>query len=594
MYIKKQVFYKNVLPLLLAFLGAAVFFVSYNNYLLDKTLANLRVSLKRLDVDRSPEIARSVREILDDTFIMEVARKDLDAATLAKIEFSSQIVTKVSEGAEDILLEDAVDFLQDIIAKRQQQRSPFLNTLDTVLTNLNPRQREANKNAIEAEIRQRKQRLGRYQGEQLQKEYLELARLYVTLKEWDEALYHLNKVETIDATSMTAKEALFYAGIVHKFTGNYAQAKDLFQEVKDELAGELGALSYFEEGDALYRMGDIDAATRVFEEAFKKNPELEVAQIAQFRAGYIKIYDLGRVKTFDEAFARTPFLSLHKLADFKAGDIIDFYNLDEEADLRDSFLSLSQVAPDSKIVPGIARAYRNRGFALARQGYNLSRQGRYTEATGRFIFSEEQFNLALEVEKKDALSLSGKSIALLYLKNQEEALKVARAARQLAPDNPIVVANSGFIYAELQMFDEAIEEYKYALRLSPHSSVLNYNLGTLYLLKGKLQAGTDYLKKAQLLDPNLVSAHNNLGYIYWQEKRFQEAKIAFEKGISIQQDYVEGRYNLGALLFSLERYDEARKHFLKVKQLQSTYRKTDWFLEQISKLERSMGFDDYD
>ena len=65
-----------------AFLAAGVFFIGYNNYLLDKTLSNLKVSLKQLDKEKGQRIAESVRDILDDTFIMEIARKDLDASTL--------------------------------------------------------------------------------------------------------------------------------------------------------------------------------------------------------------------------------------------------------------------------------------------------------------------------------------------------------------------------------------------------------------------------------------------------------------------------------------------------------------------------------
>jgi tetratricopeptide (TPR) repeat protein len=584
---QKQIFLKNILPLLGAFLGATVFFIGYNNYLLDKTLANLKVSLKQLDTEKGREVAKLVGDILDDTFIMEIAKEEIDAVTLAKIEFSSQIVNKVSQGEDEAMLSDAIDFLSSIIERKSKGRSPFLNTLDNVLTNLNPKAREESKRTLERKIDQLKNDVKNKEGAEAQKVHLEIARTYVLTRDWKQALYHIDEVVKIDSESSIAKEALFYSGVVHKLNGDYFQAKEIFNQVKNDLTGELSALSYFEEGDSLYRMGQLEEATNVFEEAFRMNPKLEVAQIAQFRAGYIKIYDLERIKSFDEAFAGKPSIAFDKIADFEAGDIIEFYDLKEERNIRENFLTLAKQEPQSQIIPEISRAYRNRGFALAKQGHSLMRQGRYAEATGRFIFSEEQFNLALEIEKDDPISHSGKSISLLHLRNKEAALSEALRAKTLGPDVPLVLANLGYVYSQLQMFSEAFEEYNNAYALNPESGSLNYNIGTLYLIQGDYKKALEYLVKAQMINPDFAPTQNNIGYVYSKEKRYQDAKVAFERSTYIQEDNIESHYNLGVLLFALERYDDARVQFTRVRGLRSVYRRTEWFLDEISIRERS-------
>ncbi|UCG34884.1 MAG: hypothetical protein JSW17_05170 [Candidatus Omnitrophota bacterium] len=94
---KKKIFLKNILPLIITCVAALIFFLSYNHYLLDKTLANLKISLKELEAADNLELARAVKGILDDTFIMEVAKEELDVASLAKMEFSGQIVGTMTD-----------------------------------------------------------------------------------------------------------------------------------------------------------------------------------------------------------------------------------------------------------------------------------------------------------------------------------------------------------------------------------------------------------------------------------------------------------------------------------------------------------------
>lgn len=574
---EQKIILKSVLPIAIAFISAFIFFVSYNRYLLDKTLANLKISLKKLEKIQDPEVRNTIKAILDDTFLMEVAREEIDPTILAKLEFSNQIIVKMTKKGQ---LEDALYFIQDLIKKKEEGRAPILQILDAIALNLNPSKREENIGVVRAKIRTIKRELKLYKGNKLQEKYFGIARLYVLAKEWDEAISYLQKIIEIEANNGIAKKAFFYLGLVHKFKGNFQQAREIFSKVKDDLKGELRALSYFEEGDSLYRMGKLKEAINVFEQIFYKNPDSQVSQIAQFRAGYIKIYDLGEIEKIDEDFSKLAPLGLGKESRFSPEEIIKLYDLSGK-DIYDSFNKIRDKIPDSELIPAIAKAYRDRGFKLLKEGYAFLGKGRQRLATNRFVLGEEQFNLAIEIFPKDAISHTGKGLVLYMLQYPDKAVVEIKMARSISPEEPLVLANSGFIYTGLGMYDVAFKDYLAAIKRAPNNAVLYYNLGTLYILKEDYTKARESFAKAKQIDPSLASVYNNVGYILWREKKYKEAKLEFERSTNLDEDFVVAHYNLGVALYNFEKYEEAKKQFEKVKKLKPAYRKTDWFLSQI-------------
>ncbi|MCQ9206194.1 MAG: tetratricopeptide repeat protein [Omnitrophica bacterium] len=575
---KQKIVLKSILPIAIAFVSAFIFFVSYNRYLLDKTLANLKISLKKLERIQDPEVRNTIMAILDDTFLMEVAREEIDPTILAKLEFSNQIITKMTQKAQ---LEDALYFIKDLIKKKEKGRAPILQVLDAISLNLDPSKREENIGAVRAKIQTAKSELKFYKDDELQEKYFEISRFHVLIKEWNKAISYLRKTIEIEANNEIAKKAFFYLGLVHKFKGNFQQAKEIFSKVKHDLEGELSALSYFEEGDSLYRMGRFKEAISVFEQAFEKNPDLQVSQIAQFRAGYIKIYDLGEIEKIDENFSKVP-LGLGKESRFSPEEIIKLYDLSEK-DIYDSFKEIRDKIPDSELIPAIAKAYRDRGFKLLKEGYGFLEKGRQRLGTNRFVLGEEQFNLAIEIFPKDAISHTGRGLVLYLLKYPDKAVMEIQMARSISSENPLVLANAGFIYTGLGMYDIALRDYLSAIKRAPNKALLHYNLGTLYILKGNYTKARESFRKAKQIDPLFASAYNNVGYILWREKRYKEAKLEFERSTSLNEDSVVAHYNLGIVLYNFEKYEQSKKQFEKVKKIRPAYRKTDWFIVQIKK-----------
>ncbi|UCG34885.1 MAG: tetratricopeptide repeat protein [Candidatus Omnitrophota bacterium] len=392
------------------------------------------------------------------------------------------------------------------------------------------------------------------------------------LKEWNQALAYLNEVPGIDPRTKFARKASLYRGVVYKLKGDYEEARRIFNEIKDELGGELGAFSYYEEGATLYRMGKFDEAAKVFEEAFQKDPTLQVNQISQFRAGYIKMYDLRRVEKFEEI----PPIEIREIPEVVPPKV-------EEEEIVEAVKEIVRIAPETDLAAQMARIYMLRGFELARQGHQLLKRQDVRRGRERFRLAREQFDLAIDLDPKSGLSRSGRAISLYFLKDFDEALQEAKRAKEISPDDAEVLANLGYIYAQRAMIDRAIEEYRDAVKLAPDSYVFNYNLGTLYAMKENYSKATVHLAKAKQINPTLPEIYNNLGCVYWEDKKYNRAKQEFEKGLSMEKSYLESHYNLGVVLYNLEQYEKAKKEFDWVKKVRPAYRKTKWYLDHIKK-----------
>lgn len=578
---RKIVFIKTFLPLFIVFLLATAFFLSYNHYLLDRSLVNLKVSLDKLKKAENLEEVKKIKDILDDTFLMEVARGEIDATSLAKIEFTAQIIDKISEISQR---EDARYFLENMIKEREEKKNPLVRMFDHLAANIIPREREENIGIVKRQIEKLKKELSSYKGRELQEQYLNLAKLHMRLKDWKEASIHLNKIIKIEPETLVAQKANFYLGLIYKLNGEYQKAVDSFSKVKEKIPGELGNFSHYEQGDSLYRMGRVKEAIEVFTEIFKKDPHSELNQVSQFRAGYIQFYDLGREA--EEALREKPkeipeSVTYAPSEEATVGEIkVDLKRTEKAYGV---FQQIVDIVPESKFIPEIARIYREKGFQLLKEGYKHWERERFKSAENFFHLGKEQFELAIELNSKDGISHSGRALAFYFLGEQEEALRAAKKGKELAPSDPEVLSNLGFVYAGLGMLDEAIIEHLEALKIFPVSDALNYNLGTLYALRGNYSQAFIYLKKAIEINPKPPYPYNNLGYTLWREGRYKEAKEEFQKGLKAYPEYIKARYNLGVLFYNLGQLDRAQEEFERVKSAEPSYRKTSWYLDEIKK-----------
>ncbi|MDD5583759.1 MAG: tetratricopeptide repeat protein [Candidatus Omnitrophica bacterium] len=578
-----RVFLKNILPLILSLVLAIVFFVSYNRYLLDRSLTNLKVSLKSLEKTTDVREVGKIKDILDETFLLEITKDDLDVATLVKIELSSETLGKSFKNDQ---IRDVNYLLKDVVKKKEEKRNPFLAALDSFFTSIFPQKRSENITVIKRHITRLTRVLPSYTGDALQEKCLEIARLYIRTKDWGNARTFFDRAALINPDNQLGVKAKLYLGFVYKFEGDYARAGEIFAQLKGKLSGELGSFSSYQEGDCLYKEGKIDEAIKVFRASFAENPALETNQLSQFRVGYINLYDVG-----DEQQAYKDFAVLESLSIDNQGNA---YLTRNGKKIYEGFLSPSALLSYNKlaahinenVIPSISKKFRELGFKALERGYRLLRKGKRDDATMNFREALTQLGVAIKFYSQDAFSYSGRGLAFYFLENNEEALQETRKANSLLPDNSAILANLGFVYYNLGMIDDAVVEYKKAIVISPGSSLLHYNIGTIYLFKNDVVKAISELKEAIKLNPQFPYSYNNLGYLLWLKGAYKEAKVHLEKAVGLKKDYVDAHYNLGVLYFTLGDNKAAKDEFTIVEELMPGYKMIGKYVSALQERER--------
>jgi len=90
--------------------------------------------------------------------------------------------------------------------------------------------------------------------------------------------------------------------------------------------------------------------------------------------------------------------------------------------------------------------------------------------------------------------------------NLEEALRLAKSARNGLPDDPKVADALGWVYVRSGLAWSGIPYLDAAVRGEPATALFRYHRGVAYQLRGDLQAARDDLSRALTLDPNFRRA----------------------------------------------------------------------------------------
>ncbi len=87
-------------------------------------------------------------------------------------------------------------------------------------------------------------------------------------------------------------------------------------------------------------------------------------------------------------------------------------------------------------------------------------------------------------QTKEAEKLNSLAIKKVKSNKAEEALEYLMKAKELEPDNPVIVSNIGLVYQRQLKFDKAVESMKKAIALSDSTYLpATVNLANIYLDK---------------------------------------------------------------------------------------------------------------
>jgi tetratricopeptide (TPR) repeat protein len=538
---------KKTYIILIVLALVVIFFLGYNMYLIDYSLANLKLALNKVNDIKTSEEAKNLASALDYSLFNEIASETLQSGNISKIELAKDILNKSQDANR---LKDVKFALREVIKQKEKERPAVLIALDKLTSLFAPGARKISKAKLEGQARDSREKIGTLSDrDELQNAYYVLANTYTQLSEFEKAKEAYERAIALNPDSNLAKKSRFNLAWNEKNRGNLDEAIKEFEKLSQTPGEEkLASFSKYQLAETYRKKEDYEKAVAIYREIASENKEL--AQISSLQTGTTLLYDLKQSDKAKEVFDETKAL---------------FKGTDFAAHIEDTMTA------------HLISQYRIEGFKLLGESYGSSYGARYRDAV-------VYFDKALAIDPKDAVSYAGKAICLLSLKEPDKALGFARKAVELAPDDEIASVNLGYIYAEMNMVNKAITECKRFISLNLPSSYSYYNLGCAYAGQNRIEEAISALRQATKINPQFAFAYNNLGWCLWQLGNYGEAIEAFENALRLQPKFLDALFNLGATYEVVDRYEDAKRKFQAVLEIDPRHFDAQYQLREIEKV----------
>lgn len=201
--------------------------------------------------------------------------------------------------------------------------------------------------------------------------------------------------------------------------------------------------------------------------------------------------------------------------------------LSELGRIEESLRILQALRGAGALVPTV---HYNIGYALHRLGRPEEAETALLEATARDPNYGEAFQLLgrIAYERRDI----------------KAALRAARKARALRPDDDSIAKNCVLCLLDLQELGEAEGFLRPLAEQYPNDAEVLQLRGRLHAQRGDLSAGEAFIRRALDEEPHDPVALHNLGMVLLYGRRFDEAQAAFENAQAAgypEQDDIPGR-----------------------------------------------------
>ncbi len=244
----------------------------------------------------------------------------------------------------------------------------------------------------------------------------------------------------------------------------------------------LTALGYMQRYD---KSGNVDKAIDVLKASLKTDP--------RFALGYAQLGEAYRIK----------------------------YQLDHDPYLLDEAqANLEQAARIDSHIPAVYVSL-----------------GRIHDAQGKRDLALQEFQHALNLDRRNALALRGLARVYQHSGRNADAEATFKQAIALQPNDWEGYNLLGNFYSEQSRYSDSISEYKRAIDLTPDNADVYLNLGGSYIDEGgpqDLPLAEDALRKSIQLSPS-YPAYANLGSLYAQQHRHAESVEATEKALQLNE-----------------------------------------------------------
>ncbi len=599
-------------------LAALAFFITYNTYLIDNSLENLKFSLNKISTAQTLEDARNLKMILSEALIKEVSAEKLDTVNVANLEFSQNIISeaKINDQLKDLKL-----VLTTIVKTKAEKRSKILLALDALnekvqggLIDIQKRLRGKKKPGIEVSDLSLLDKARKAESDWLIDEAVQNYRLFISqypdYKDIGWVKLRLGYAY-LKTTKMKEAERIFssvrgeYAGgdealVAQKFL---VKMKEIGKSLKgkEALLKRLEAAKSAEEKQKIYyNLGvaetynyNLGSARDFFKKAIDLEPKSLLAQKAQFNIGWslkfqndleksalvfedvINIYAKGDIvlnakyqlaDTYHKSGKFEEAIAIYKkiAQDYKDKPIAPLaqfqagysylYNMNDPIQASDTFRSLSTDYGSSALA----------NYAAVDLVPTLESRFRdYAFSLlieGKYDKAREAFEKAIGINKNDAWAHSGLGSCFLRLGNLKESLLETDTGMNILADEYTYAAYAFCLEMEGKI-DGAIESYKKSIIQNKNYLVAHYNLGRLYEMQARYDDAISEYKEAIRIDPKFPQAHANLAHAHWFKGDTAYSIEGYTAAIGLRPDFPEAHYNLGLIYKTLGKKMEAKKEF---------------------------------
>lgn len=163
------------------------------------------------------------------------------------------------------------------------------------------------------------------------------------------------------------------------------------------------------------------------------------------------------------------------------------------------------------------------------------------------------YTLPLDEERlqADGQSLARDAAQLAQFQQYDEALARAQLAAQLLPGDADILALLGSLYLQASepQPDQAIEALGRAKQLQPENSLVMFALGNAYFSQQQYAEAAASIESGLDIDPENANALFDLGNAYYKLNRYDQAIAQYEKAASTDPNFWPAINNIGLVMY---------------------------------------------
>ena len=199
--------------------------------------------------------------------------------------------------------------------------------------------------------------------------------------------------------------------------------------------------------------------------------------------------------------------------------------------------------------------------ASARSAKELCAEADALQFRGRLTPAVKLYQQAMRLDPDDLDAYLNASVAYKALGKNALAAALLERAADLAPSNPDIQAELGWLYEHDNDPDKALKAFERALTIDPKHPSAQFGKGVVLLRTGRAHDAIEALRKFGEERPHFAAAHYFLGLAYEQTGDLEPAFNHDLTAVRKDWAFAEARLPLARMYAKLRKYDLAREQY---------------------------------